>query len=183
MALLSRLRPTGLRLILLAIPLLRVSAEVTVADEYQVKAVFLLNFTKFVEWPAQMFKSDNDPVAICVLGENPFGSTLKEAVRGKMVGNRTLTVRQIAAAKDAAGCHILFLAIADGNRARAALAELSGRGVLTVGEADDFITAGGIVRFMLKDERVRLEINAGAAEKVSLKISSKLLSIAETVRK
>jgi hypothetical protein len=165
--------------IILAGPPCSLSAQVQPIDEYRVKAVFLLNFARFVEWPVQAFKTAHEPIGICVLGENPFDSALREAVRGKTAATRTLALRQIYTAKEASGCHILFMAASTRKGARAVLAELKGHSILTVGEAEDFIAAGGLVRFKLKGASVRFEIDADAAARANLRISSKLLSLAE----
>lgn len=155
----------------------------TVADEYQVKAAFLFNFAKFVEWPQFAFKGPDDPIAICVLGRDPFGTALEDVVRNKSVANRGFVVRDVASSQEATKCQILFVTISERKRFRLLLDELKGRSILTVGESDDFTASGGIVNFRLKDQLVRIEIDAAAADKVGLKISSKLLSLAQSARK
>ena len=158
-------------------------AEQPVADEYPVKAAFLFNFAKFVEWPSDAFKSSEDPIAICVLGQDPFGSALEDLVRNKTVVNRTFVVRDVNNAQQASKCHIVFVSASERKRCRSLLGELKGRSILTVGEAEDFIENGGIINFKLKDARVRIEIDAGTAERARLRISSKLLSLAEITSK
>ena len=150
-----------------------------VADEYQVKAAFLFNFAKFVEWPASAFKGPTDPIAICVLGRDPFGTALDDVVRNKTVANRGFVVREVSDAQQASNCQIVFVAASERKRFRSLLEELRGHSILTVGEADDFTASGGVINFKLKDARVRIEIDAGAAERARLRISSKLLSLAE----
>ena len=145
-----------------------------VADEYPVKAAFLFNFAKFVEWPAVAFKSPEDPIAICVLGQDPFGTALEEVVRNKTVANRTFVVREVLNAQQAITCQIVFVSASERKRFRLLLDGLKGRSILTVGEADDFTASGGIINFKLKDARVRIEIDAGAADRAGLRISSKL---------
>ena len=167
----------------LAAPLGRIEAEAPIADEYPVKAAFLFNFAKFVEWPPDAFKSPEDPIGICVLGQNPFGSALEDVVRNKIVANRAFLVREIANSQQASKCHIVFVTASERKRFRSLLEELKGRSILTVGETDDFIPNGGVINFKLKDARVRIEIDAGAAERVKLHISSKLLSLAEIVKR
>ena len=154
-------------------------AEAPLAEEYPVKAAFLFNFAKFVEWPAGAFKGPEDPIAICVLGQDPFGSALEDVVRNKTVANRAFVVRDVANAQQAGKCHIVFVSASERKRCRSFLGELKGRSILTVGEAEDFIENGGIINFKLKDARVRIEIDADAAERAKLRISSKLLSLAE----
>lgn len=147
-------------------------------DEYQVKAAFLFNFAKFVEWPPQTFKSPGDAMSICVLGPNPFGRSLDEAVDGKSIDGRSFAVRQVADIQQAGGCQILF--IPSGQKKRPA--ETAMAGVLTVGESDGFAAGGGVIGFKLEGGRVRLEVNVGAAEQSKLRISSKLLSLARIVK-
>jgi hypothetical protein len=162
---------------------LRAGTDGIVADEYQIKAAFLYSFTKFVEWPSQAFQSADEPVAICVLGENPFGSALEQAVRGKTFGNRRFVIREISTARQASTCHILFVSTSEKRRLASIFAELKGYGTLTVGETDGFVGSGGVINFKLKDSRVRLEIDRSAAVQANLRISSKLLSLAEDARK
>jgi YfiR/HmsC-like len=154
-------------------------AEAPLAEEYPVKAAFLFNFAKFVEWPANSFKGPEDPITICVLGQSPFGGALEDVVRNKTVANRAFVVRDVANAQQASKCHIVFVSAAERKRCRSFLGELKGRSILTVGEAEDFIENGGIINFKLKDARVRIEIDADAAERAKLRVSSKLLSLAE----
>jgi hypothetical protein len=151
-------------------------------DEYQVKAAFLYNFAQFVEWSPESFSTADEAIGICVLGKNPFGSTLQDGVKGKVVAGRTFTVRELSDAKQAVRCHILFVSAAEQERSMPFLAELKGRSVLTVGETDRFVAAGGIISFSLRDSRVRFEIDAGAASAAKLKISSKLLGLAENTK-
>jgi|SRR5579872_372442 len=166
------------RLALLAL-IATIRAETPLADEYPVKAAFLFNFAKFVEWPADAFKSPADPIAICVLGQNPFGTALEDVVRGKTVANRTFVVRGISNAQQATTCQIVFVSASERKHFRFLLDGLKERSILTVGEGDDFTASGGIINFKLKDERVRIEIDPGAAGRAGLHISSKLLSLAE----
>jgi hypothetical protein len=152
-------------------------------NEYHVKAAFLYNFAKFVEWPAQSFKSSSDPIAICVLGENPFGDSLNDTVGAKAVGGRSFAIRHVTQASHADTCQILFVASSQGKRSQFEIQDFKAPGVLTVGESPGFAAEGGIVNFKLEGGRVRLEINLVAAEHAQLRISSKLLNLAEIVKK
>jgi hypothetical protein len=153
------------------------------ADEYQVKAAFLYNFAKFVEWPPQAFHDASAPFAICVLGRNPFGRSLEEAVDGKVVEERKLVVRQFADVRQVNSCHILFVSSSERMSLRAILEELKESGVLTVGETVEFTAEGGVISLQLEGDRVRFEINLDAAGRQKLRISSKLLSLARIVKK
>jgi hypothetical protein len=174
------LRPPGF--LMLAGILVQPSARAQV-DEYQVKAFFLYNFTRYVEWPAQNFRSPNDPIAICILGRNPFGNALEHAIAGKLVEGRTLVVEQISDIHPKSSCQILFVRASERKRFRSAIDAIRGTGILTVGEAQDFTGDGGVINFKLEDGKVRFEINVEAAGQEHLRISSKLLSLAQVVKK
>jgi hypothetical protein len=153
------------------------------AEEYRVKAAFLFNFAKFVEWPAQAFRTSTDPIAICVVGQNLFGSALNDAVSGKTVDGRTFLIRQISGDQTASGCQILFISSSERKRFHAILGEIKTAGVLTVGETDDFAVEGGIINFKIEDGRVCFQVNVDAADQARLRISSKLLSLAQIVKR
>jgi hypothetical protein len=152
-------------------------------DEYQVKAAFLYNFAKFAEWPPGTFANSTDPFSICIVGQNPFGATLENMVQGRKIGDRAFAVRRFPDTLQAGQCQILFIGAAEWRRTRALLDTVKTPGVLTVGETDDFTALGGIVSFRLDGTRVRLQINLQAAEHARIKISSKLLSLAEIAKK
>ncbi|MGA2879303.1 MAG: YfiR family protein [Bryobacteraceae bacterium] len=151
-------------------------------EEYQVKAAFLYNFAKFVEWPAQAFKTSQDPIVVCVLGQNPFGNALEEVIRGKSIEGRAFALRQVADAEEASVCQILFISSSEGKHFRALYPNLKPAGVLTVGETQGFAANGGVINFKLDGGHVHFEINVGAAEQAQLQISSKLLSLAQIVK-
>jgi hypothetical protein len=161
----------------------RAHAGVAETEEYRVKAAFLFNFAKFVEWPAQAFRSADEPIGLCVLGPNPFGALLDQAVQGKTLGNRTFAVHEIRDAQQASACHLVFVSAAGWTQSRAVLREMKQRSILTVGETAEFIAGGGMINLRLEDARVRVEVNPDAAERAGLRISSKLLSLAEIKRR
>ena len=149
--------------------------------EYQVKAAFLLNFTKFVQWPASAFADENSPVAICILGEDPFGNALNEMVKGEALNGRQLVVQRIRRAPEPKSCQVLFVAKSEKDAART-LADL-GTGVLTVGEGEKFLRDGGMIAFVIQDRRVRFDIDQAAAAKARLTLSSRLMNVARSVEK
>jgi hypothetical protein len=151
-------------------------------NEYQVKAAFLYNFAKFVEWPPQAFKAASDPISICVLGENPFTHELEDAVSGKSVGGKGFSIRRLSDAGQASNCQVLFIASSERKRTRSILEVVRGSGVLTVGEAEGFCKGGGVINFTLEDWKLHFEINLKAADREKLKISSKLLGLARIVK-
>jgi len=149
--------------------------------EYQVRAAFLLNFTKFVEWPASAFAQPDAPVTICVLGDDPFGQTLDEIVAGEVVSDRKVVAERIRRAPAPRSCQVLFAGKSE--KAIARVLSGLGPGVLTVGEAESFLRDGGMIAFVIENRRVRFLINQTAAENAGLKLSSKLLSVAKAVEK
>jgi YfiR/HmsC-like len=152
-------------------------------DEYQVKAAFLYNFAKFVEWPSEAFESPGQSLVICVLGEDPFGHALEDAVSGRKVDGRAFAIRRISDGRQAHGCRILFVSSSEPRRALSALATLNETGLLTVGESDSATSAGMIVNFILEEGKVHFAINEAAAEREKLRLSSRLLSLAISVKK
>jgi YfiR/HmsC-like len=162
---------------------LQLSAQAPAFDEYQVKAAFLYNFAKFVEWPPGTFANSTDPIGICIVGQNPFGSTLEFMVQGKKVGDRAFAVRRFADTQQGGQCQILFIGATEWKRTRALLDAVKSAGVLTVGESDDFTALGGIINFRLDGPRVRIQVDLQMAEHARLRISSKLLSLAEIAKK
>jgi hypothetical protein len=163
--------------------LLTVGACGQPVDEYEAKAAFLYNFALFVKWPANSFTSSKDPITICILGRNPFGHALEEAVRGKVVEGRSFIIRQVSDARPPCGCQILFVNSSERKRFRSMAGTLQGAAVLTVGEAAEFTADGGVINLKLERGRVRLEINLEAAGREEYRISSKLLSLAQIVKK
>ena len=151
-------------------------------DESHVKAAFLYNFAKFVEWPSQTFKTPGDPILVCVLGRDPFRRALEEVIRGKSIDGRALGFRQVNDAEQANACQILFVSASQDKRYRSLLGNLKPAGILTIGEEQGFAASGGVINFKLDGGHVRFEINVDAAEHARLQISSKLLSLAEIVR-
>lgn len=159
------------------------AAQAQTADEYQVKAAYMYNLAKFVDWPSEAFERPSQPLVFCVLGESPLSRPLEDALAGKIVGQRPLVFHQLTDSKQAGDCKVLFISWPDQKRLRPILDQVKSLHVLTVGEVEDFTQEGGIVRFLLDAGRVRLEFNLDAADDAKLHVSSKLLSLGKTVRK
>jgi hypothetical protein len=151
------------------------------ATEYQVKAAFLFNFAKFVEWPPDAFPSGDAPLQICVLGQDPFGRDFEQLIVEKTVNGHRLEVAHPEGVPQARACQILFIASSEKQRLREILQGLKGASVLTVGDTEGFAKMGGIINFVLDDNRVRFEINQKAAELAHLKLSARLLTVAKLV--
>ena len=142
-------------------------------NEFQIKAVFIYNFTQFVQWPAESFDESQDNFVIGILGENVFGKYLEEAVAGETYQGRPIVIKYFATPKDVEHCQILYA----GSSTNAA--KLAGdRPVLTIGERPDFMKQKGLLRFYQDGNKVRIEINQSAASAAGLVVSSKLLSLA-----
>jgi YfiR/HmsC-like len=160
---------------------LGLSVQAAAPREYQLKAVFLFNFAQFVEWPPQAFADAQTPLVIGVLGRDPFGAYLDEAVRGETVNNRSLVVRRYGRVEDIDTCHILFISRSEGDRLEKILARLRGRNILTVGDAEGFGLHSVMIRLVTVENKIRLRINLEVAQAANLRISSKLLRSAEIV--
>ncbi len=172
----------------LASSLLLVQGQSPRTSEYQLKAVFLFNFAQFVDWPpsaaqdSQPPQPPQPPLLIGILGDDPFGSFLDETVRGERVGARPIQVRRYRRIADIEECNILFISRSENERVPDILSVFKNRAVLTVSDADDFASQGGIIEFFTDKSRIRLRINLDAADAAKLTISSKLLRVAEVVR-
>ena len=149
--------------------------------EYQVKAAYILNFLKFVEWPGDPSANMRERWIIGVVGENPFGDGLTQIITGKTVQGHELEVKQFRPGEDVRGCRVLFISESEKKRLPSTLAALNGSSVLTVGDTDHFIESGGMIQFVMEEKRVRFAIDISATSRARLKLSSKLLSLARTV--
>jgi len=153
-------------------------AQDAAPTEYQIKAAFLYNFVKFVDWPPQSFATPSSPIVIGVLGENVFGDNLEQAVHDKIINNHPLQYKKFDSVAEATNCQVLFISASEKNRFPQILDTLRGRSILTVSESDRFIAAGGIINFVIVNNRVRFQINNESARKAGLTISSDLLNLA-----
>lgn len=149
--------------------------------EYRVKAVFLLRFAQFVEWPRQAFVSPNAPLVIGVVGEDPFGGYLDGIVQGETIDGRPIVVRHVDRLDRGGDWHILFVAREHTERVLSEARSLTNKPVLLVGDADRFAHEGGMIAFVVENKRVRFRINPDAARAAGLSLSSKLLRAAEIV--
>jgi len=155
-------------------------AQIPQPTEYQLKAAFLYNFAKFIDWPPEAFADDKAPFVFGILGDNPFGNDLEQTVAGKNINERPISVQVFHTAAEATHCQILFISNSEKKHFSEILQSLHGNAVLTVSETDGFMQTGGMINFLLQDGKVRFQINDDAAKAARLKISSKLLSLAVT---
>ena len=180
MAILTLRRAAALVAVLLALTAAPGRAQAP-PTEYQVKAVFLFNFSQFVDWPAASFADGRSPLVIGVLGADPFGAMLDEIVRGETVNGRPLAVRRYQSIDQVDNCHILFIDRSQAGQLDELVAALKERSVLTVGDFEGFTRRGGIIRFVTVANKIRLRVNLTAAQQAKLTISSKLLRPAQIV--
>jgi YfiR/HmsC-like len=152
------------------------------ASEYQLKAAFVYNFAKFIQWPPKTYAGPESPFSICILGSDPFGEVIDDTLRGKTVADHPVVVRRDKDPAAARQCQIVFVSASEKHRLPEILASLKGANVLVVGDVDGFAAAGGAIELTLQDNRVRFAINPDAADRSGLKISSQLLALATIVR-
>ena len=145
---------------------------------YQLKAIFLYNFTQFVEWPANSFASPQSPMVIGVLGADPFGNYLEETIAGEKINGHPLQIKYFKDANEINGCQVLFINLPESKRQQA-VEKLKGKKILTVSDDPDFMKRGGMIRFFTKEGKIKLQVNLEAAKTESLVLSSKLLRLVE----
>jgi hypothetical protein len=150
---------------------------------YQLKAAFLYNFIKFVEWPPKAFQGTQSPYVIGVVGKDPFGPVLDETFRGKTVNGRPLAVRRMVSDENISECHVLFISSSERRRLRQILDKIGTAPVLTVADMEDFSGDGGMIEFVTEGAKIRFHINLEASRNAGLKIHSTLLNLAKIVRK
>jgi hypothetical protein len=149
--------------------------------EYQIKAAFLFNFTRFIGWPAESFADSASPIVIGVTGENPFGAELANVLKGRRVNGRPIVVRSVTNSDDARTTHLLFVGATEPSELAQLMRSLQGHPVMTVGESAAFASEGGMIKFVLRGDKVRFEINASAAEQSRLRVSAHLEKLATVV--
>jgi YfiR/HmsC-like len=151
--------------------------------EYEVKATYLYNFSRFVDWPAKAAQAQSDSFAICVLGQDPFGPTLNATLADETINGKNVVARRIPSPEEAVNCRILFISSSEENQLKQILAVLDRTSVLTVSDLPQFSRRGGMVQFVLDGNRVRFEVNLTPAEHAGLTLSSELLKLATNVRR
>jgi len=154
--------------------------ETSAAMEYKIKAAFLLNFAKFIHWPEGAFAGDNQRFKVCVLGENPFGSALS-AIESRTIGSRKIDLDYVDDVKQAGSCHLLFISASEKNNLIDIQKALANRTIIMVSDIDGFVSAGGIIEFVTKDDKLAFKINLSRAREQGLEIHSALLNLATEV--
>jgi len=176
------LRSAARSTVLGALCLLLVSGMAAAAEplEYAVKAAFIYNFAKFVEWPKESSSKEGSFV-IGILGRDPFGGALQQTVSGKTIRERKITVKQFSRIEDAIGSDILFISTSEKEGVAQILRRLDGAPVLTISDLGRFSEQGGMIEFVIDHDRVRFAINPGASAQAGLKPSSQLLKLARII--
>jgi len=153
-------------------------------SEYGVKAAYIYNFTQFVRWPKGAFESKDSPLVIGIVGDDPFGTVLDEAVKDKSANGHPLTVKRLGSfsagkAESLSNCQILFIAYSEKSKVKEILQSLKGSGTLTVSEIDQFSLKGGAIQFDQEGQKITITLSESAAKKSGLSISSQLLQVAK----
>jgi hypothetical protein len=148
--------------------------------EYEVKAAFIYNFAKYVQWPSSAADSTG-PVVIAVIGKDPFGSILDDVMSGQTVGRRTIVIRRFQRIDDVAACNILFISSSERPNVQRIFDVLRHAPVLTIGDMDRFAEQGGMINLFAENNRIRFEMNLDAMQRVGLKAGSQLYRLARIV--
>lgn len=146
--------------------------------EYTAKATFLYNFCQFIQWPSSSFSSAKAPITIVILGDDPFGPLLEAKTRNQSARGRQIRILRTKRLPDVKQAHILFISQSETPRLSQVLASVRGRDVITVGETDEFLAAGGMIALKAEQGKVRLRINTSMVQTANVTVSSKLLRIA-----
>jgi hypothetical protein len=166
---------------LLAIPGLH--AQHSKPTDFQVKAAYLYNFGRFIEWPANVTPAKAGSFNICVLGEDPFGPALDVTLDAETIGNQRVVARRISSPHESGDCRILFISSTEANRLNKIIESVDKTGVLTVSDAPQFSQHGGMIQFVQEGNRIRFEVNLSATQRAGLTLSSELLKVATAIRR
>lgn len=162
-----------------ASPVIR--AQTISPSDYQLKAAFLFNFAKFIDWPNSSFASPQSPFVVCILGQDPFGSVLDDTLKGKMIGRRPIALRRLKHKAEGLQCQMVFVTSSESGHLAEIIETLQVANVLLVGESNGFAVLGGTIELTLEDSHIRFAINTDAADRSGLTVSSKLLALARIV--
>jgi hypothetical protein len=181
--------PGGILLrVLLLTPVVYLLAAVSAAaaeespTEYEVKAAYLYNFAKFVEWPKAVLPNASKEIVIGILGEDPFGKDIETVIGDKTVGDNKIVIKRSKEVDELKSSHILFISKSEKGRIVEILDSLKENPTLTVGDTEGFAETGGMVGFYFADKKIRFEVNNDVVKKAKLEISSKLLNLARIVK-
>jgi hypothetical protein len=179
----SELRFITKRLLFCAALLFGVRAEAQAPmGESQVKAMFVYNFLKFVEWPVDASSGPKDPFVVLIIGDGATADATESFLQANMIGDRPLVVRRTQSDPSFAGVRAAFVVERDAKKLHRILAAATAAGVLTIGEGDDFATLGGVIGLLVENRKVRFDVDTTAAQSAGLRVSSKLLALTRNVR-
>jgi YfiR/HmsC-like len=156
-------------------------ADPRTLSEYQIKAGFFFNFTRFVEWPETAFATPTSPILACVAGDTPLTELVTDVAVGKVVNGRAVSIRRVKVSDDLRRCNLLFISAGEDRRAAEILAGLKKTSTLTVGETPGFAQAGGMINFSIQENKVKLELNLDATTRAGLKVNSKLIAVSRLI--
>jgi hypothetical protein len=176
-----RVSPLLVLLLLLASAVRSFGGDPQKLSEYQIKAGFFFNFTRFVEWPETAFVTATSPIIACVAGETPLTDLVINVAVGKVVNGRAVSIRRVKASDDLRRCNLLFISAAEERRTAEILAGLKKASTLTVGETPGFPQAGGMINFSIQENKVKLELNLDATNGAGLKVNSKLIAVSRLI--
>ena len=159
----------------------RQAPQLETSNEYKIKAVFLFNFSHYVEWPINVLPEDNSPFVIGILGQDPFGPYLDETVQNEYIKKHPLIIKRFERVEQIETCHILYIIPSDKVEMKGALERLKSKNILTVSDASNFARLGGMIRLYTDANKTRIRINLSAVKNSDLVMSSKLLRLADIV--
>lgn len=177
----TAISPLLILLLVLASPAISFAADPQTLTEYEIKAGFFFNFTRFVEWPDSAFTTTTSPIVACVVGDTPMTDLLTTVVVGKVVNGRAVSINRVKPADDLRPCHLLFISASAARHRSEILSKVNKTNTLTVGETADFSKTGGMINFSIEDNRVKLDLNLDAATRAGLKVNSKLIAVSRLV--
>jgi len=152
------------------------------SSEYLIKAGYIYNFAKLVEWPATAFAQPDSPIVIGIVGNDPFGPIIDKVLEGKKVNGHAFLIKRLKPTADVKECHILFIGSSLGSHVADTIRLTRGTPILTISEIPGFADRGGIINLTLEQNKVRFEVNVDAAKEADLNISSRLLVLAKVIQ-
>ncbi len=161
----------------------RLGAQTATSKEYEIKAAFIYRLTQFMEWPTNRFSSSSEPITLCIVGQDPFGSAIDTVLKNQKIGVRDFQIKRLAASANTGhtNCHLLFMGASAASETGKIVSALRDQAVLTVGEEEEFTRKGGHVRLFIQDNKLRFEINVAAFERSGLKLHSQVMKLATRV--
>ncbi|HEY1921453.1 MAG TPA: YfiR family protein [Tepidisphaeraceae bacterium] len=150
---------------------------------YEIKAAFIYNFAQFTQWPDSAFTSGDSPFVLAFIGDSELGPALQQVLQGKSIAGHPIVLKHLDSASQISGCHLLFIPDSEESHLDDIFNAVGNQPILTVGETTKFMQAGGIIRFFIADGRIRFEIDPDAADKATLRLSSRLMSLATIFKK